>query len=93
MYTAVLSPNTQLFVRFGEGGSGTVYEVASSDSSRYALKALSPQKATPDKLKRFQNEIRFYQRIEHKNIVRILDTGRSVQGMPFYVMDLFPCTL
>lgn len=77
----------------GEGGSGIVYEVVDTEPRRYALKCLTPKKATTQKLKRFQNEIRFCQRTDHKNIVRILDTGRSLLGVPFYVMELFACTL
>jgi len=77
----------------GEGGSGTVYEVVDSESRRFALKALDPRKSTSQKLRRFQNEIKFCQQTVHKNIVRVLDTGRSSLGRSFYVMDLYPCTL
>ena len=77
----------------GEGGSGIVYAVRDADGRCFALKAVTPQKATTQKLKRFQNEIRFCQRADHKNVVRILDTGRSALGSPFYVMELHPCTL
>ena len=76
----------------GEGGSGKVYEVA-SDGSRYALKVLDPSKSTSEKLKRFQNEIKFCQETDHRNIVRVLDAGRSASGSSFYVMDLYPRTL
>lgn len=77
----------------GEGGSGIVYEVTDAEARHYALKAVTPQKATTQKLKRFQNEIRFCQQTTHRNIVRILDTGRSSLGASFYVMELYPCTL
>jgi len=83
----------QIVRRIGEGGSGIVYEVTDVDSRRYALKAVTPEKATRQRLKRFQNEIRFCQRTDHKNIMRVLDTGRSANGSPFYVMELYPCTL
>jgi serine/threonine protein kinase len=79
--------------QIGEGGSGIVYEVTDAEAHRYALKAVTIQKATTQKLKRFQNEIRFCQRTDHKNVVKILDTGRSTGGSPFYVMELYPCTL
>ncbi len=79
--------------QIGEGGSGIVYEVIDTESRHYALKAVTPQKASTQKLKRFQNEIRFCQQTSHRNIVRILDTGRSALGASFYVMDLYPCTL
>jgi serine/threonine protein kinase len=79
--------------QIGEGGSGIVYEVVDPERRRYALKALDPRKSTPQKLKRFQNEITFCQETIHNNVVRVLDTGRSTQGRSFYVMDLYPCTL
>jgi serine/threonine protein kinase len=54
----------------GEGGSGTVYEVADAESRRFALKAIDPGKSTSQKLKRFQNEIRFCRQTVHPNVVR-----------------------
>lgn len=79
--------------RIGEGGSGAVYKVADSDSNHYALKVLDPNKATSQKLKRFQNEIRFCQLTTHKNVIRVLDTGSTADGRSFYVMELYPGTL
>jgi eukaryotic-like serine/threonine-protein kinase len=79
--------------RIGEGGSGTVYEVTDAESRSFALKAIDPQKSTSQKLKRFQNEIKFCQQTVHPNIVRVLDTGRSGSDRSFYVMDIYPCTL
>jgi serine/threonine protein kinase len=79
--------------KIGEGGSGTVYCVTDPDSNRYALKVLDSSKATSQKLKRFQNEIRFCQQTTHENVIRVLDTGSSADGRSFYVMELYPCTL
>lgn len=79
--------------RIGEGGSGTVYNVTDPDSNHYALKVLDSHKATSQKLKRFQNEIRFCQQTIHENVIRVLDTGSSAQGSSFYVMELYACTL
>ncbi len=79
--------------KIGEGGSGTVYSVTDPDSNHYALKVLDSNKATSQKLKRFQNEIRFCQQTVHDNVIRVLDTGSSTDGSSFYVMELYPCTL
>jgi len=92
-YRSAFAEYTIIGDPIGEGGSGIVYAVSDAEGRRFALKAVTPQKATTQKLKRFQNEVRFCQRTDHKNIVRILDTGRSGSGSPFYVMELYPCTL
>jgi len=79
----------------GEGGSGTVYRV-SDGSTAYALKLLNPDKATRDKLKRFENELQFCSRNAHKNIITVKDHGSTVVGekkAPFYVMPLYGDTL
>jgi serine/threonine protein kinase len=91
-YKSAFSEYT-LVRQIGEGGSGVVYEVTDAESRHYALKTMTQQKVNTQKLKRFQNEIRFCQQTTHRNIVRILDTGRSALGASFYVMDLYPCTL
>jgi serine/threonine protein kinase len=85
--------NYAIVSKIGEGGAGSVYEVTDEGLIHYALKALDPNKATSQKLLRFQNEVRFCQQTIHPHIVHVLDTGRSTAGRSFYVMNLFPCTL
>jgi serine/threonine protein kinase len=70
-----------------------VFAVSDSEGNRFALKIIDPAKTSTQKLKRFQNEIAFCQRNTHKNIVTVLDYGRSSEGEPFYVMPLYDKTL
>lgn len=80
----------------GEGGAGKVFSVKSGSNERFALKCLSPERITTDRLKRFKNEIFFCSKYEHRNIVQVLDSGLSIiKGVkcPFYVMPEFPMTL
>lgn len=73
----------------GEGGSGRVYECSDKEGVAYAVKVLSAERLTTEKLKRFRNEIGFLYRAQHKNIVPILDHGlhfHETTSVPFYVM-------
>lgn len=80
----------------GEGGSGRVYKVTTKSGEAYAVKTLDPDKATPQKLKRFKNELLFCFVKEQKNIVKVVDYGyATINGRknPFYVMPYYPSTL
>lgn len=79
----------------GEGGSGTVYSVFDGTND-FAIKRLDPEKATKGKLKRFENELRFSSRNNHKNIITVIDHGTTIVGekkAPFFVMPLYRETL
>jgi serine/threonine protein kinase len=77
----------------GSGGSGMVFEVKDADGQRLALKILNNSSATKSKLKRFRNEIQFCLRPPSDHIVRVLDFGKSEEGLLFYVMPYFSSTL
>ena len=80
----------------GEGGAGRVFEAVDEVGEKCAIKLLDPLKAKGDKRRRFQNEIQFGIRNEHKNIIRIKDYGLYTDGKgdsPFYVMPLYKSTL
>lgn len=80
----------------GEGGAGRVYEVASASGDLFALKCLTADRITPERLKRFRNEIEFCRRCDHANIVRVLDVGIAFVKKikcPFYVMNRYAGTL
>jgi len=80
----------------GHGGSGTVLHVKNEYGSSYALKYLSPQNVTTQKLKRFKNELSFCEKNTHPNILTIIDSGFIAfkrTKCPFYVMPLFKGTL
>jgi len=81
--------------QLGQGGAGIVYEVEDEESNLYALKSLNPG-STRQKVKRFGNELAFCQKNNHPHVIKVLDSGFSIndgQRSPFYVMDLYPSTL
>lgn len=80
----------------GEGGSGTVYRAKDELGNEFAIKYLDPNKMTPEKLKRFKNELFFCFQNKHRNIIRIIDYGINEinkEEYRFYVMPVYPFTL
>jgi uncharacterized RDD family membrane protein YckC/tRNA A-37 threonylcarbamoyl transferase component Bud32 len=72
----------------GRGGMGTVYKARNGKDSWVALKVLNPQlQDRPDFVSRFRREARAASRLEHPNIVRVLDYGVS-EGAPYLAMEL-----
>ena len=76
----------------GEGGAARVYRATDEEGAQYAIKLLKSRSVTREKRKRFENEIDFCSRTEHKNIVPVIghgvfsdDDGASI----FYVMPLY----
>lgn len=72
------------------GGMGTVYRGAHMELGRAAaIKVLSPTYAKSEEaVMRFLREARTTSRIDHPNIVPILDLGRLHGGAPYLVMEL-----
>jgi serine/threonine protein kinase len=80
--------------QLGQGGAGTVFSVLDSEGCRYALKLLSA--TTSLKRRRFKNELSFCQQEQHRNSIRVLDSGvvlGAKEALPFYVMPIYDCTL
>jgi serine/threonine protein kinase len=80
----------------GSGGSGIVVRVEDENKDTFALKYLSPDRISGEKIKRFKNELNFCEKNEHKNIIKVLDHGYIEQKgkkCPFYVMKYYPETL
>jgi serine/threonine protein kinase/HEAT repeat protein len=73
----------------GRGGMGIVYLVRHRDTgSTYALKALAVHRAVdPKNVERFRREAGAARRLEHQNIVHIVDSGES-DGVFWLVMNL-----
>jgi serine/threonine protein kinase len=86
----------QLLELLGEGGAGRVYKASDATGAQYAVKVMTPERATTDRRKRFQNEILFGLHSQHPNVVRILDHGLATTdkgSSPFYVMPLMQGSL
>jgi serine/threonine protein kinase len=77
----------------GEGGSGVVYGATDDVGAEFAVKVLNPERASREKLKRFENEYRFCSRNKHPNIVTVLDHGLSPDGAAFFVMPRYEGSL
>ncbi len=73
----------------GRGGMGVVYAAADEQlDRRIALKVMAPQlAANPVAKDRFLREARAAARVEHDNIVPILEVGED-RGIPFMAMPL-----
>jgi len=80
----------------GEGGTGRVYKATSEAGDILAIKVLDPARASKDRRRRFQNELTFGLRNEHKNVLTVLDHGPirlAGNDTSFYVMPLYVCSL
>jgi eukaryotic-like serine/threonine-protein kinase len=74
----------------GEGGMGVVYAAKQSEPVRrqVALKILRPGDNSRNVLARFEQERHALSMMEHSGIARILDAGSTVDGLPYFVMEL-----
>src|SRR5690606_7624388 len=72
----------------GEGGMGEVWLAERSDGSyeqQVAIKLLKRGMDTRAILRRFLQERRILARLNHPQIVRLVDGGMSAEGRPYYV--------
>ena len=69
--------------QLGEGGMGRVYKAVGTDGQPVALKMVK-EEMTADAvfLKRFRREAEIAQRIQHPNVVSVIDTG-DYEGLPW----------
>lgn len=73
----------------GEGGMGVVYGGEQISLQRpVAIKVLNPELSEDEHLRgRFEREARSTARLEHPNIVQVLELGTTEQGLMFIVMQ------
>ena len=87
---AVLAAKYKLVEEIGEGGMGTVYMAQQTEPVRRAV-AVKVIKAGMDSravLARFEAERQALAMMDHPNIARVLDTGATDSGRPYFVMEL-----
>jgi serine/threonine-protein kinase len=78
----------QIVRKLGSGGFGNVYEVQASDGNAYAMKLLRDL-STSNK-QRFETEIKVLAKLNHPNIVKILEWnlgGDPPDFSPWYTME------
>ncbi len=75
--------------RLGAGGMGTVYLAARENDfrKRVALKRIKRRALSEEVLFRFENERQILADLEHPNIARILDAGRTQDLLPYFAME------
>src|SRR5262245_4497900 len=79
----------RLIERIGEGGMGVVYRAARDDGEfrrEVAIKVVGGQLLAPEAERRFIQERQILARLDHLNIVRMLDGGVS-EGRRFLAME------
>ena len=79
--------------RVGSGGMGVVYDAWDPDlGRRVAVKVVRPAAATPQSQAKLLAEARQLARVQHPNVVTILDVGRSGDRV-FIAMEFIETTL
>ena len=74
----------------GEGGFGVVYmaEQQQPIRRRVALKIIKPGMDSKQVIARFEAERQALALMDHQNIARVYDAGRTDAGRPYFVMEL-----
>lgn len=87
---SILAGRYRLIDMLGQGGASVVYRAEHVDLLKeVAVKVLKPELSTMDEaMQRFQREARAVCQLDHPNVVRVTDFGRTVHGSLFLVMDL-----
>jgi serine/threonine protein kinase/tetratricopeptide (TPR) repeat protein len=80
----------KIIQRVGRGGMATVYLASRADEQyekQVAIKVLLPELGSEELLRRFRNERQTLAKLDHPNIVKLLDGGSTEEGLPYLVMD------
>lgn len=84
----LLSERYRNFERIGEGGTAVVYKAEDLTLLRtVAIKTMSIATMTPDMVLRFQHEARAASKLQHPNLITVLDFGLTEKSRPYLVMD------
>jgi serine/threonine protein kinase/tetratricopeptide (TPR) repeat protein len=80
----------KLLEQVGEGGMGTVWMAEQTDPirRRVAVKVVKEGMDSRQVLARFEAERQALALMEHPNIAKVLDAGRTPSGRPYFVMEL-----
>lgn len=86
---SVLGEKYRIVRWIADGGMGSVFEAENTwTKRRVALKILDPEVSrSPDRVQRFVREARSATRIEHPNIVDVLDMGEDKPTSTFFLVQ------
>jgi eukaryotic-like serine/threonine-protein kinase len=83
----------QLVRQLGSGGMGEVYFAVRADAEFHQEVAIKLIRAGQDSaavVSRFKIERQILASLDHPNIAKLLDGGRTPQGQPYFVMEYVP---
>jgi WD40 repeat protein/serine/threonine protein kinase len=83
----------QLIRRIGSGGMAEVYLAVRADADfhqQVAVKLIRNGHESADVISRFKIERQFLASLDHPNIAKFLDGGRTHRGQPYFVMEYVP---
>ena len=84
----VVAGKYRLEERLGVGGMAEVWSATNAFTDRQvAIKLLRPTMLTAETLARFFREARVSARVNHPNIVEVIDVGATHDDVPFMVME------
>jgi serine/threonine protein kinase/tetratricopeptide (TPR) repeat protein len=80
----------KLLQQIGEGGFGVVFLAEQHQPVRrkVAVKVVKPGMDTKQVIARFEAERQALALMDHPNIAKVLDSGQTAAGRPYFVMDL-----
>ncbi|MGL5002314.1 MAG: serine/threonine protein kinase, partial [Casimicrobium sp.] len=73
-----------------QGGMGSVFKAIRADDTFHkevAIKLVRPGADTPMIVERFKAERQILASLDHPNIARLLDGGKTEDGLPYFVME------
>jgi serine/threonine-protein kinase len=87
---SIIGDRYQIERFLGEGGLGRVYAAQHTRlPRRFAVKVPSGRAATdPRSRERFLREARVASRLDHPNVVAVVDSGETAEGLLYLVMEL-----
>jgi hypothetical protein len=83
----------QLVRELGSGGMGEVYFAVRADAEFHkevAIKLIRSGQDSAAVVSRFKVERQILASLDHPNIAKLLDGGRTPQGQPYFVMEYVP---
>jgi eukaryotic-like serine/threonine-protein kinase len=83
----------QLVRELGSGGMGEVYLAKRADAEfdqEVAVKLIRGGQDSAAVVRRFKTERQILASLDHPNIAKLLDGGRTPQGQPYFVMEYVP---